>query len=79
MDIVSSGRIFQFGNRVFYSAGTLHLDGTVDHVMDYLLDTFSLGWVMSIIHDTRVEVAIADMSKDAGKEAQAVQVLFGFF
>ena len=62
-----------------YSARAFHFQSAVNHIVDDLLDTLPFYWVISIVHDARVEVSIADMSKNASKQAQPVKLLLGDF
>jgi hypothetical protein len=60
-------------------ACALHLKRTVDHVMDALFDSRSLLGVFTVVHDTFVEVAVSDMTQDAGEETEVVHLLLGDF
>lgn len=58
-----------------YSARAFHFESAVNHIVDDLLDTLSLYRVIPIVHDTRMEVSVADMSENASKQPQIVKLL----
>lgn len=62
-----------------YRAGTVHLNGTVDHVVNHLLDALCLFAVLAAVQDAAVEVAVANVSQDTGKDVQLIELLLGFF
>jgi hypothetical protein len=62
-----------------YCAGTVHLNGTVDHVVNHLLDARCLLAVLAAVQDAAVEVAVANVSQNTGKDVQIIQLLLGFF
>lgn len=52
-----------------YSARTLHLKSTVNHVVNKFLDSFPLFRVLAVVHYTRMEISIANVPKDTCKQA----------
>ncbi|KAF3397159.1 hypothetical protein DPV78_008032 [Talaromyces pinophilus] len=62
-----------------YCAGAVHLNGTIDHVVNHLLDTGCLLGVFAAVQDAAVEVAVANVSQDTGKDIQVIELLLGFF
>lgn len=71
--------LFAQSNAMLTRTGSFHLKGSIDHVVNDFLDPFSLCWVMAVVHNAGVEVSIANVSKNTGKDTQAVQLLFGDF
>lgn len=62
-----------WGIEISYRAGTFHIQGTIYHVIDHLLNTFLLFRVMAIVHDARVEVAVANVAENTGKKAKVIE------
>ena len=54
----------------YYRARTIHLESTVNHVVDNFLDPCSFFGIFLVMHNSSVEVAVANMTEDTGKEAQ---------
>lgn len=51
-----------------YRAGTLHLQGTINHVIDNLFHSFRFFFVLTVEHDTGMEVSITNVSEDSSKQ-----------
>lgn len=47
----------------------------VDHILDTLQNFLLLSWLLRVIHDSSMEVAITDVSKSTCEYAQSIQVL----
>ena len=62
-----------WGIEISYRAGTFHIQGTIYHVIDHLLNTFLLFRVMAIVHDARVEVAVTNMTENTGEKAKVIE------
>jgi hypothetical protein len=62
-----------------YRARALHVQPTIDHIVDYFLDAGSLGRIVPVIHDTCMEVAIANVAEDASEQAKVDNFPFGDF
>ena len=68
--------LFAPADRVLTRAGSIHVDGALDHVLDTLLHLFPLFLVRVVIDDAFMEVAISNVSEDAGEETHVVHLLF---
>ena len=55
-------------NACSYRARTFHLKRTIDHIVDDLFYPGSLLWILAVVHNTGMEVAVTDVTQDTGKE-----------
>ena len=47
--------------------------------MDDLLNACSFIGILSVVHDASMEIAVADMAEDTGKQTQIGQLFGGYF
>jgi hypothetical protein len=74
-ELFLQGSLLSQTNAVLAGTGAVHLQRTVYHVVHTLLDGCSLLRVLAVVHNTFVEVAVADVAKDARKESEVIHLL----
>ena len=73
--LVNEGSFLAEADAVFAGAGSFHFEGAIDHVVHDLFNAFSFCWILTVVQDRGVEVAVTDMAKYAGETDQDRRVL----
>jgi hypothetical protein len=71
--------LFPQSDAVLSSTRALHLQRTVDHVVDTLFNSSSFFGVFAVVHDAFVKVAVTNVTQDAGEETEVIHLLLRDF